>query len=345
MNPQVTIIIPMHNSASTIVKCVDSILSQVGCKSLEIILVDDGSTDSTILTVEEAYGLLYGNSRIFHYQDYDVKLYLTGHKECHGVSFARNSGIEEAMGTWLTFVDSDDFIGENHIANLLNCAEKNNSDIAWSGYSHFDVDTEKSHISEILFNNNAILDSEAYKKCFFTWVDGLASMCTKLYKTDIVKKSGIKLEVGRRHGEDWLFNLHLSQYVNKIAVTKTYEYYYCKYPTSAASTYKPEDIEFKIDSVRILQDFKKTNNLEVNKIDFENTITWNFAVNLTRLIANESDPKTHLEKLLKNPIVKDILNWHYPSTLPLKYKLIWIMLKHGKISLAITLVKTAYKLR
>ena len=168
MNPQVSIIVPMHNSASTIVRCVDSILSQVGCKSLEIILVDDGSTDSTILTVEEAYGILFGNSRTFHYQDYDVRLCFTGHKDCHGVSFARNSGIKKASGQWLTFVDSDDFIGENHIANLLNCAVKNNADIAWSGYSNFDVATEESHKSEIIFDDNEVLDSEKYKKYFFS---------------------------------------------------------------------------------------------------------------------------------------------------------------------------------
>lgn len=345
MNPQVSIIVPMHNSASTIVRCVDSILSQVGCKSLEIILVDDGSADSTILTVEEAYGILFGNSRTFHYQDYDVRLCFTGYKDCHGVSFARNSGIKKASGQWLTFVDSDDFIGENHIANLLNCAVKNNADIAWSGYSNFDVATEENHKSEIIFDDNEVLDSEKYKKYFFTWVDGLASVWNKLYKTDIIKKSGITFKVERRHGEDWYFNLQLSQFVSKIAVTKTHEYFYCKRPTSSSATYKSEDIESMIESVKILQDFKNQNSLEVNKIDFENTITWNFAVNLTRLIANESDPKHHLEKVLSEPIVHDILTWHYPSTLPLKYKLPWILLRHGKISLAISFVKTAIKFR
>ena len=105
--PLISVIVPVYNVEKYLPQCLDSIKNQT-YTNLEIILVDDGSTDSSESICED-----YAKS------DSRIKLY---HKENGGLSDARNYGIERASGQYFTFIDSDDYITKDYVSYLLELA-------------------------------------------------------------------------------------------------------------------------------------------------------------------------------------------------------------------------------
>ena len=113
--PFISVIVPVYNVEKYLPQCLDSIINQT-YTNLEIILVDDGSTDSSGVICED-----YAKS------DSRIKLY---HKENGGLSDARNYGIERASGQYFTFIDSDDYITKDYVFYLLGLIQKNEAQIA-----------------------------------------------------------------------------------------------------------------------------------------------------------------------------------------------------------------------
>ena len=129
--PLVSVIIPVYNVEEYLERCVYSVTNQT-YSNLEIILVDDGSTDSSGSLCD---ALQKTDSRI-----------MTIHSENHGLSAARNLGMESMHGSWIVYVDSDDYIGPNHVLNLLSTAIGSNCTMAVTGVA---VDFEDEKRSEI----------------------------------------------------------------------------------------------------------------------------------------------------------------------------------------------------
>ena len=113
--PLISVIVPVYNVEKYLSKCLESIKNQT-YTNLEIILVNDGSTDSSGKICED-----------FANNDSRIKLY---HKENGGLSDARNFGIERASGTYFTFIDSDDYITQDYVDYLLKLVENSDAQIA-----------------------------------------------------------------------------------------------------------------------------------------------------------------------------------------------------------------------
>src|SRR5271155_324881 len=107
MNPKVSVVIPTYNRAEKVRKTVESVLAQ-SFTDLEVIVVDDGSSDETGQTLEHAFG-----DRIRYY-----------FQPNQGVSAARNKGIEEARGEWIAFLDSDDLWEKEKLECQLDALER-----------------------------------------------------------------------------------------------------------------------------------------------------------------------------------------------------------------------------
>lgn len=119
MNELISIIVPVYNVEPYLARCVESLLRQTH-EHLEIILVDDGSTD--------------GCPRICdHYAEKDLRIQVI-HKGNGGLSDARNAGLKIAQGNFIGFVDSDDWIADDMYSTLLNCLQKHGADVAECGY-------------------------------------------------------------------------------------------------------------------------------------------------------------------------------------------------------------------
>ncbi len=113
---EVSVIIPMYNALSTIERALQSVLNQKGCHSIEIIVIDDGSTDSGIEVVKKVRGI-------------DIKII---YQKNHGVAYARNQGIVIASYSKIAFLDADDEWKENHLDVLENLINKFPDCLAWA---------------------------------------------------------------------------------------------------------------------------------------------------------------------------------------------------------------------
>ena len=117
----ISIVIPVYNVQDYIKKCLDSILSQT-FSDLEIILVDDGSTDLS--------------GRICDYYSENDKRIKVIHTANGGQSEARNVGIKNATSEWITFIDSDDYVSSDYIEYLYNLIQVHNADISIASFTY-----------------------------------------------------------------------------------------------------------------------------------------------------------------------------------------------------------------
>lgn len=131
MKQKVSIIVPVYNASDYLKRCMKSLLEQT-YEKIEIILVDDGSTDDTG-SLCDAYGEEYERVKVFH-------------MECEGVSAARNRGIQEARGDYLMFVDADDCPAKDMTEYLVRCIEQSGSDVAGCGFRIFHTEAEAEAI-------------------------------------------------------------------------------------------------------------------------------------------------------------------------------------------------------
>lgn len=119
---KVSVIIPVYNDEKYLHQCVDSVLKQT-YHNLEVILVDDGSTDQSPTICEE-----------YRQQDSRVRVM---HKKNGGVGSSRNAGLSMATGKYILFVDNDDWLDERHIEQLHKLLKEKNADIAVANFSIF----------------------------------------------------------------------------------------------------------------------------------------------------------------------------------------------------------------
>ncbi|MGM9844542.1 MAG: glycosyltransferase family 2 protein [Muribaculaceae bacterium] len=338
---KVSVIIPMHNSASTIIRCVDSVLSQV-FDDFEVIIIDDGSTDSSVLTVEEGYGLLCGNTKTFHYADSTVTMTLLGYKDNQGVSFARNMGIEHAQGEWLAFVDSDDYVREDFLSILYNAAIKNDADVAWCGYTHVNIEQGKENTQPVNVKQDLISGMD-FLRLFYTYSEGLGSMCTKIYRANIIHDNNIRLEIGRKHGEDWNFNFSVAQHIESVAIAHESPYVYVFRKDSSTAIANCDNTENKIKSLKRIWDYRISNRLNIDYPSFEHKITAELASAFYLTIKQHPDAKHVMELYLADDWIVSALQLQTSPKLPLKLKAFLWLLRHGKLDLAIRIISTFKK--
>ncbi len=199
--------VSVYNREATLQRCVDSILRQ-SYNNLEIILVDDGSQDASPRLCDECA-----------VRDSRIKVV---HKENGGVSSARNAGIHAATGHYITFVDSDDILGDAYIEQLYTVMQEYNAQLTIGGftYCYADQEQKRSIGSQTVFENkNAFLESFGFLyENFF-----INSVCNKLFiRNKITKGFTENLSLG----EDCLFVLDYLRGVERIALADTTGYFY-----------------------------------------------------------------------------------------------------------------------
>lgn len=146
---KVSIIVPMYNCSNTLKRCIDSISNQT-YKDIELLLVDDGSTDST---KEIAYGYIKKDDRIKYI-----------YKSNGGVSSARNVGIKNATGDYITFVDPDDMLLKEAIYDMVEILESSNCDFVKCNYYLSNDENLKISEGKCLFNEDILVDNKSKKK-------------------------------------------------------------------------------------------------------------------------------------------------------------------------------------
>lgn len=206
-NDLISIVVPIYNVEKYLNKCIDSILSQE-YKNIEIILVDDGSTDNSGKICDD-----------YTKKDNRIKVI---HKENGGLSDARNVGMEKAIGEYIAFIDSDDYIGKDYISTLYNMCITNNSEIAQCSFERVtdNQTTNEINVDKKIENMTGI---EAIKNIFKEKYLEYIVAWNKLYKKSLFEN--IKYPKGKLH-EDEATTYKLFYEAKKVSVTNEKLYYY-----------------------------------------------------------------------------------------------------------------------
>lgn len=205
-NPLISIIVPVYNLESIIKKCVDSILKQ-RYKNLEIILIDDGSTDNSGGICDE-------------YAKRDKRI-VVFHQKNSGIAAVRNLGISKANGDYVSFIDGDDYVDDDYIQSLYNALSGDNSDIAICG--HIIIYPSKKYIKKS--DKKLILTAEeAVREVLYDKYLDL-SPWGKLYAKELFR--GIKYPSGMLFEDSAVTPLILAK-ATRVSVIPKAHYYYVK---------------------------------------------------------------------------------------------------------------------
>ncbi|WP_427813647.1 glycosyltransferase family 2 protein [Enterococcus sp. 22-H-5-01] len=203
----ISVIVPVYNVDNYLEKCINSLLLQT-FKNMEIILVNDGSTDKSSFICDD-----YSN------KDSRIKVI---HKDNGGLSDARNVGIDYATGKYITFIDSDDYLGENHIYNLYKgITFEENIQISISKLNM--VNEYLKNIPSESIQNIELFDVEGALKEMLIQKKFDTNACGKLYDKNLFE--GIRFPLGMVY-EDLDTIYKLFDLCDKISLTNTNDYFY-----------------------------------------------------------------------------------------------------------------------
>ena len=216
MQPLISVIVPVYNVEKYLSRCVESILNQT-YKNLEIILIDDGATDYCG-KICDAYKK----------KDYRIKVI---HKTNGGLSDARNAGLDQMTGEYVTCIDSDDFVSPFFISNLWIALDTNQCDIASSWFVEYYNGQALPAVQKLNTKNIQVFSrKEFFEKLLYQ--DGVeVSAWGKLYKRELYQN--IRYPVGKLY-EDIPTTYQLVEKANKIAVIPNVDYYYFQRENSIA---------------------------------------------------------------------------------------------------------------
>ena len=230
-NYLVSVIVPIYRVEQYLDRCVSSIVNQT-YKNIEIILVNDGSPDNCPKICDE-----------WAKKDKRIKVI---HKQNGGLSDARNSGLDKATGKYVLFVDSDDYIENNMVEELLNSLNKEDADIAICNY-YIENDIEKHVANNLLMEKFVCSGNEKYKMNFDEKYSIQSIVAwNKLYKIELF--NGIRYPKGKIHEDEYII-CDILEKANKIVYNLKPLYHYIQRDNSITSCFKFNrfDIEYALD--------------------------------------------------------------------------------------------------
>ena len=217
-NKKVSVIVPIYNVERYIYKCVKSLMLQDYC-NIEIILVDDGSPDNS--------------GRIIDELSKEDKRIIVIHKTNGGVSTARNSGLLQATGEYVMFVDGDDWVEKDYVSYFLNIVQKDGLPI---GMNKNNFHTEEAIAGS---GTNYVVSAEKAIEWLYTG-ELFVGVWNKIYSRDFLLEHDLQFDETIWYGEGMLFNIECLQHVNKVAVGEKPVYHQTSNPDSAMRKFNLE---------------------------------------------------------------------------------------------------------
>lgn len=192
---KVSVIVPVYNVENYINKCIQSLIDQ-DYENYEIIIIDDGSTDSSSKIVDQYEN--FENVFVYHIKN-------------GGVSNARNLGMSKASGEYYMFVDGDDYVEPNYISYFLSLIS---GDICTAfGNSHFKTVNDKQNT---INESKTIVSAKAIEYIYLGSIN--VAVWNKIYSAKIIKDNNIRFNPKIWYGEGMLFNIEYLQFSNKIKI-------------------------------------------------------------------------------------------------------------------------------
>ncbi len=231
---KLSIIVPVYNVELYLPICLDSLINQT-LEEIEIILVNDGSTDNSLSIIND-YASKYSNIKIIN-------------KENGGLSDARNAGLKEAKGEYLAFVDSDDWIKKDMLKDLYLLAKKHSAEIAFCSLQNIN---EKGKVCKLLPQLPQLPEKIILNKDFTIFGEMSCFACNKIFRKDLFE--GIEFPKGL-HFEDIATIPRLVLRTNTIAKTNNYYYQYFVRTGSITRNYTSKGLDMFLAIELVKNDF------------------------------------------------------------------------------------------
>lgn len=231
-----SVIIPVYNSERYLKQCIDSVMDRA-VADFELLLINDGSTDDSGKICEE-----------YAQRDKRIKVF---HQTNAGVSCARNKGIENASGDWISFVDSDDYVSGNYFDGI--------SEATKTDWVLLNLKVENPNLTNLsLTFDNKEYTKEVFLNTFYLYPH-FPGPCAKFYKSALIRDNNIKFNPELKFGEDALFNLSYLNCCNSFATSDSGTYIYIDSSQGLSklnSDFKNDTILFE-EIMNVLEPFKK----------------------------------------------------------------------------------------
>lgn len=271
MSDLISVIVPVYNVEDYLDRCINSIINQT-YKNLEIILVDDGSTDSSGIMCDE-FALKDNRIRVLH-------------KKNGGVSSARNAGMDIATGDYIGFVDSDDLLELKMFEILIHNAKNFGVEISCCQIQTKNVDGSISKAEEgksKVYRKNEIVDGFF----FDDFIKGfIVSPCNKIILKDIIDCNNIRFK-NYSIAEDFLFIFEVLSFVEKIYYDTFVGYYYLHRENSAmTSKFSPKRFDY-IDAILEIEDICRNTYSDDIVAKAHNWVFFHTLVNYRSMIINK----------------------------------------------------------
>lgn len=286
MNKLISVIVPVYNVENYLIECIESVVNQT-YKNIEIILVDDGSTDTSGKICD-----------IYAVKD---KRIVVVHKKNGGLSDARNAGIRKATGDYLLFIDSDDYLDDINGIEELVCSITDDYDVVNYKYKKFDEST--STIYDCLPSPNYnklknILNNEDRLKWMISNSLFISSACNKLIKRKFLVDNNLFFELGRL-SEDIVWSFKLLYYSKSMCAVDLDFYVYRQREGSITHTVNPKHIQDLL--INLSEMTNLVENIETNELKnvFYNFISYQYGTMLIAIQYTNSNIKKKYYKQLK----------------------------------------------
>ena len=251
-NPKVSVVIPVYNAALYLKKALNSLLNQT-YKNIEIVLINDGSTDNS-LNVIRSYQKLYHNIKVVNQKNF-------------GPGVARNRGIEISSGTYLMFLDADDFFEESYCAEAVNLMKNSHSNFSCFGANFFN---NRGYVHSSFSYKNECLEGDKILKSFLRGRKIKSVVWNKIYLKSFLDEFNIRFN-SNQVNEDSLFVLKAASHANKINISPKILYNHrsvnaLSYANSISHQHFKSTLDVIASENKYLEQF---NLLNINKLDFD----------------------------------------------------------------------------
>jgi glycosyltransferase involved in cell wall biosynthesis len=326
----ISIIVPVYNVEDYLRQCLDSLVKQT-YSNIEIICVNDGSTDKSLEIIRE-------------YAKKDDRILVINQPNA-GVANARNNAIDKSSGKYMMFVDPDDWVELNICETAVNCIEKYNADVVMYSYYReyenrslakkiFDIDIivfEKDECKELHRRHSGIVGKELRKP---QNADALCSLCTKIFKADIIKINQIRFIDNKKIGtyEDGIFNLYYFNHIDRAIYIDENLYHYRKTNQNSITTVYNETLpELWNNQFDIIQKYIDDNSLDDTYNEgLNNRIALSIIVlglNIAKSKCNIFDKIKKISKLIKYPRTHKAIKILEIREMPLYWKVFFVCCK------------------
>lgn len=281
-NISVSIIIPIYNVEKYLSRCLNSLINQT-LKNIEIICINDGSTDNSYNILNE-------------YAKKDNRIIIINQSNL-GQSYARNKGLDIAKGEYIGFVDSDDWVDLDFFEKLYNAAKDNDCDIAVAGIIRLHNLHKKFHLKI----NKLCVTRDVNEKFFLCDVPNLSYIWNKIYKKSVFDKFKFRFKEGMIY-EDVILTPKLLYYMNSLVTVPKINYYYWRRFNSTVTQKNEKALKDAEIANKIAEEFIKEKNISIQK---EETYRFKiFGITIFKIRKNRNNIQYILFNIIKFNINK-----------------------------------------